>query len=155
MGIAIVRIELADWFMNEGRTRRLARQITNRAAMARGVIVLDEGLAGLAPALREANIKVVEIPPGTEDEVITQSYLPHRILVTKNRKPFLIWAPICEFGVVSLERLSVIDPSPCFAENKTAKLISEEISTNGLWQKGAMFLLELRDDGKHRLKPLE
>jgi hypothetical protein len=155
MGIATVRNELADWFMNEDRTRRLARQITNRAAMARGVIVLDEGLAGLAPALREANIKVVEIPSGTEDEVIIQSYLPHRILVTRNKKPFLEHAPICEFGVVSLEKLSSIDPSTSFADNKTAKLISREISRNELWSKGAKFLLELRDSGRHRLKPLE
>jgi hypothetical protein len=123
--------------------------------MARGVIVLDSNVVGLAAALREANIKVVEIPAGTPEAVVRHGYLPHRILVTSNAKDFLDDAPIHEFGVVSLEKLKSIDTSPSFANNATAQLISRGISGYGLWSRGAKFLLELRDDGNHVLTPLE
>ncbi len=135
--------------------RRLAKQIVDRSTMARGVIVLDETVAGLAAALREANIKVVEIPAGMTDAVIRQNYLFHRIVVTRNTKAFLDEAPIHEFGIVSLEGLNLIDAHLSFADNRTARLISHEISALGLWSKGARFLLELRDDGQHRLSFLE
>jgi hypothetical protein len=141
--------------MAESRRKRLAREFVGRSAMARGVIVFDENLAGLASALREANIKVVEIPAGTTDALIIQNYLFHRILVTKNTKDFLEQAPIHEYGIISLEGLSFVDASPSFAENKTARLISQAISKSKLWSRGAKFLLELRDDGKHRLSSLE
>lgn len=123
--------------------------------MARGVIVLDENVAVLAAALREANIKVVEIPAGTEDTLIIQNFLFHRILVTRNTRDFLEEAPIHEYGIISLEKLSFIDSSPAFSTNKTARLISQAISGYGLWAKGAKFLLELRDDGNHVLTSLE
>ena len=101
--------------MNEKRRQQMARQIVDRAAMARGVIVLDSNVVGLAAALREANIKVVEIPAGTPEAVVRHGYLPHRILVTSNAKDFLDDAPIHEFGIVSLEKLKSIDTSPSFA----------------------------------------
>jgi hypothetical protein len=137
------------------RAKRVAKQIVDCRAMARGVIVLGKDAAALAPALREANIKVVEIPAGTADSAIMQDYLPHRILVTRNAKGFMEWAPIHEYGIVSLEKLTSINPSPSFAANKTARLISQGISAYGLWAKGATFLLELRDDGEHELALLE
>lgn len=140
---------------DSNRTERMAKQIVDRSAMARGVIVLDENVAELAPALREANIRVVEMSAGTADAVIRQNYLFHRILVTRNAKDYLEEAPIHEYGIVSLEKLTFIDPSPSFATNKTARLISQVISAYGLWAKGAKFLLELRDDGKHELTSLE
>jgi hypothetical protein len=141
--------------MAESRRRRLVRQLVDRSAMARGVIVLDADLTGLTPALREANIKVVEIPPGTKDTLVVRNYLFHRVVVTRNTKDFLEDAPIHEYGIISLEGLTFIDMSPSFAENRTARLISQEISKKKLWSKGARFLLELRDDGKHRLSFLE
>jgi len=123
--------------------------------MARGVIVLDETVTGLATALREANLKVVEISAGMTDAVIRQNYLVHRIVVTRSTKAFLDEAPIHEYGIVSLEGLSSIDAHLSFADNRTARLISHEISALRLWSKGARFLLELRDDGQHRLSFLE
>ncbi len=71
------------------------------------------------------------------------------------RKEFVEEAPIHEYGIVSLEALSVIDMIPSFAANPTARLISQGISTYRLWSKGAKFLLALRDDGKHVLSVLE
>jgi len=141
--------------MNEKERQRLARQIVDRAAMARGVIVLDSNVVGLAAALREANIKVVEIPAEISEAVVRHGWLPHRILVTHDAKDFLNDAPIDEFGIVSLEKLKSIDTSPSFADNLTAQLISRGISGYGLWSRGAKFLLELRDDGNHVLTPLE
>lgn len=130
------------------------KQIVNRSAMARGVLVLDENVLGLAPALMEANIKVVKIPAGVKDAEIIQNYLYHRIIVTKNAKDFLEEAPVHEFGIISLEGLKFLDSSPSFSVNKTARLISQAISEYGLWTKGAKFLLELREDGKHVLREL-
>jgi hypothetical protein len=129
--------------------------MAKRAALARGVIVLDESVIGLASALREANIKVVEIPVGMTDVLIRQNYLYHRILVTTNTKDFVEEAPVHEFGIVSLENVKSIDPDPSFATNQTARLISRAISEHHLWSRGAKFLLELRDDGKHRFTLLE
>jgi hypothetical protein len=134
--------------------KRLAKQIVDRSRMARVVIVLDDTVAGLASALQEANIKVVEIPAGT-DALIRKNYLYHRIVVTRNTKDFVEEAPIHEYGIVSLEGLKFIDPDPSFVKNQTARLISRAISEYHLWSKGARFLLELRDDGKHRLSFLE
>ena len=42
----------------EDERRRLAEQIADRSAKARGVIVSDGNLAGLAAALREPNLTV-------------------------------------------------------------------------------------------------
>jgi hypothetical protein len=40
-----------DAFMVENQRRRLARQIVDRAGMARGVVVRDENVTAVAPAL--------------------------------------------------------------------------------------------------------
>jgi hypothetical protein len=135
--------------------KMLAQEIGARSAMARGVVVLDASVTGLAPALREANILVVAVPAGTEKEEIKSLYLPHRILLTGNPRAFLEDAPIYEYGIVSLAKLKSIDADRSYTRNRTARLVSKSLSTYGLWAKGAKFLLELRDDGRHRLKKLE
>jgi hypothetical protein len=141
--------------MVENRQKRLAKQIVDRAHRRRGCIVLDEGVAALASALWEANILVVELPAGMLDFRKQGLYLSDRILVTARPGVFIEEAPIHEYGIVSLEKLTSIDVSPSFADNTTARLISQAISAYGLWTKGAKFLLELRDNGRHVLNQLE
>jgi hypothetical protein len=66
-----------------------ARQIVDRAGMARGVIVLDADLKGLASALRGANIKVVMFPPSDRNQKSPEELLYHRIVVTKRPADFI------------------------------------------------------------------
>jgi hypothetical protein len=141
--------------MKEHLRKILAQEIVARSTMARGVVVLDQGVSGLASALREANILVVEVPEGMDREEIKALYLPHRILVTKNPRAFLEHALIHEYGIVSLAKLKSIDPDPSYTRNRTARRISKSLSAYGLWAKGAKFLLELRNNKKPKLKELE
>jgi hypothetical protein len=137
--------------MNEERRQRIARQIVQRSAIARGVLVVDEDVQALASALRGANIKVVVLPPETKDEKIKEELLYHRIMVTRNSADFIHDAPIHEYGVISLANLSVVDTAPEYAKNKTAQMISKALSDYNLWSKGAKFLLELRENDDHSL----
>lgn len=122
--------------------------------MARGVIVLDKGLFGLDPALRGANIKVVKSPSRFRDDVIKQLFLCHRIIATRKPAKFVQDAPVYEYGIVALDRLSCIDMASEYSRNKTVQLLSRALSQYGLWAKGAKFLLELHDDGYHVLTEL-
>ena len=138
----------------KGRIHRLAQHIVSRRAMARGVVVLDEDLCGLEPALTDANIMVVKPPPGMDGEEIRESLLSHRVIVTKNPAAFIDDAPVYEYGVIALNKLKAIDSAASYRKNKTVRLLSKAMSQYKLWAKGAKFLLELREDGRHRLEEL-
>lgn len=133
---------------------RVAERIISRATLARGVVVLDNGLFGLESALKEANILVVKLHPGISDDAIKEQLLPHRIIVTNNPADFVDDAPVHEFGVIALDQLAFIDSAPSFKENRTVRLLSRAMSQYHLWEKGAKFLLELHEDGKHQLHEL-
>lgn len=135
--------------------RSASKEIRDHSKLSRGVIVLDHDAAVLAPALRQANIIVFEYPAEAPTFDTLRDYLSHRIVVTRNPQAFVEEAPIHEYGIVSLQKLASIDPSPAFATNKTARLISRTLSRYRLWTKGAKFLLELQEDGDHNLVALE
>ena len=139
---------------SEARRKKLAEQIVARRAMARGVVVLDGDLFGLETALRAANIIVVKPPSGLCDDLMREQLLSYRIIVTSNPADFIQDAPVYEYGVIALDRLSFIDPAPEYSKNKTVQFISRAMSEYGLWAKGAKFLLELHDDGNHVLREL-
>jgi hypothetical protein len=124
--------------MNEERRQRIARQIVQRSAMARGVLVVDD-VQTLASALRGANIKVVVPPSGMKDEKIKEDLLFHRIIVTRNSADFIHDAPIHDYGIISLANLPFVDSTPEYAKNKTAQMISKALSDYSLWSKGAKF----------------
>ena len=132
----------------------MAKLILSRATMARGVVVLDENVGGLEPALREANILVIKPSDEISDDEIKAILLPHRIFVTNNPEDFILDAPAYEYGIIALNKLKFIDPSPTYRTNKTVQLISKAMSQYTLWVRGARFLLELREDGKHTLEEL-
>ena len=61
-------------------------------------------------------------------------------------------AAVYEYGVVSLGRLRVIDQEPTYEKNRTVQQISKALSHHGLWARGSRFVLELQEDGNHRLQ---
>jgi len=113
---------------SEERRKRLAKQIVSRRAMARGVVVLDENLFGLEPALRGRNIVVVKPASGMSDDLIKEQLLSHRIFITKNPADFIDDAPVYEYGIIALDKLSFIDTIPDSKKNRTVQLISTALS---------------------------
>jgi hypothetical protein len=140
--------------MRIGHNSTVAERIVARKAMARGVVVLDKSVRGLESALRDANILVVKPEARQPQEEIKKYLLPHRILVTTAPARFLLDAAVYEYGVLSLGKLKAIDTAPSYGQNKTVQLLSRAMSRYKLWVKGAKFLLELRDNGKHQLQEL-
>lgn len=125
-----------------------------KTAMARAVLVVDENVKSLAPALREANFRIVVPPEAMSDEDIKASMMSHRILVTKNTKDFLKDAPIFEYGIISLEALKFIDSDMTYKKNSTARMISEAISEFNLVSERGGFVLFLKPEGSHVFKKL-
>jgi hypothetical protein len=110
--------------------------------MARGVLVLDENLQQLQSELEGKNVHVIAVEPGTPDDKIIQTLLPHRVLVTRNLRDFILEAPVYEYGIISLEKLRFINPKT------TAQLISRVLSKRALWSKTKPWLLVFSADGK-------
>jgi len=102
----------------------------------------------------EANIIVVKPDGGLSDHLMKKLWLTHRIVATRTPADFIDDAPVYEYGVIALDRLSFIDPAPEYSNNKTVHLISRAMGDYGLWARGAKFLLELHDDGNHVLREL-
>lgn len=136
------------------RNSKIAEQILARRTLARGVVVLDKGLMGLEPALREANILVVKPRPGWSLADIKEWLLLHRIIITRDPRKFVHDAAVYEYGIIALDRLGSIDFSPSYRSNKTVRLVSQAMTRYKLWPEGAKFLLEIRADGKHHLQEL-
>lgn len=122
--------------------------------MVRGVVVLDKDLWELEPALRDANIMVVRPPAGLDDHELKHDVLSHRNMVTRKPARFIDDAPIHEYGIIALNKIKVIDAAPSYRKNKTVRLISKAMSRYKLWVRGAKFLLEIGEDGEHRLREL-
>lgn len=106
--------------------------------LSRGVIVVDETLASLAPFLRTRNIRVIVIPSGTGNETIKTVFLPHRILVTNQPERFQDDVSSFEYGLISMKGIKD-DPKAL------AKRISNEIVRRNLWPQKHGFILTLLD----------
>ena len=135
---------------NRDNLAGIAELILSRARLTRGVVVLDKDLWALESALKDANIHVIRLRPGWTKEQL----LSHRIVVTQNPDRFFYDAAVYDFGVIALNKLKHIDSDPSYKKNKTVRLLSRAMSRYKLWAKGAKFLLELRENGKHRLEEL-
>jgi hypothetical protein len=119
-------------------------------AMARGVIVVDENLEHIIPALKDLNIRVFTPPKGMDDETIKTVLLPHRIFVTNNLKDFKKDTIPYEYSIISTENISFKDPK------KLAKTISDALIEYELWSKRSYgFILHLHDSGKNRLEEIK
>jgi hypothetical protein len=129
----------------EFKSEKLAKYITG---MSRGVVVLDENLAGLESYLRDENIRVIIPESGLEDDKIKYQLLPHRILITNNSKDFIDDATSIEYGIIATENIKFKD------QKKFVKLISKAIIKFNLWAEGSGFLLVLHEDGKHEFNIL-
>jgi hypothetical protein len=119
-----------------------------RISMARGVLILDENVQVLKPALKELNIRVIVPKAGLSDDDIKEDLLPQRIFVTKNTTDFEDDVAAYEYGLVSLDALTFIDPQPS-GKNATAKMISSALSKFDAWSRRHGFILRLKPDGKH------
>ena len=119
--------------------------------MARGLVVLDENLWQLLKGLKDTGIRVIIPESGKSDKFIAEQILPNRTFITRNTKDFLAYALGNEIGIISLEGLSFIDPTPN-ASNTTVQILSKAIIEFSLWSRSSGFLLELKDNGKHILK---
>ncbi len=106
--------------------------------LSRGVIVVDETLASLAFSLQRRNIRVIVIPPETDDETIKTVFLPHRILVTNHPEHFEDDVSSFEYGLISTKGIKD-DPKAL------AKRISDEIVRKRLWPQQHGFILTLKD----------
>ncbi|MBI2372368.1 MAG: hypothetical protein HYV07_00075 [Deltaproteobacteria bacterium] len=116
-----------------------------KAAMARGYVVLDENLSALAPALRARNIRVIEPPSGTSDQDIKERFLPGRIFITNNVRDFEEDVSSFEYGLIAVQT-RFIDPTPG-AGNQTAKAISDAIQRHSLWALQRGFVVTVNDSG--------
>lgn len=116
-------------------------------AMPRGTVVVDENLANLAPFLEKKGIRVRLPPKGMSDEKIAEDYLPNRIFITNNSKDFVDMASEYDIGIIATENV-VKDPE------HLAKIISNAIKSYSLWGIRHGYVLVLKNDNKHSLKPL-
>lgn len=137
--------------------RQLIRYLADRGirtGMARGFLIIDENVDSLAPSLKEANFHV-RVPKKTmSDDEIKEDLLGNRVLVTKNTKDFIDDAPVYDYGIIALEGLKFIDPSPTYKTNTTARIISQAYRDFELHAERSGFVLYLKEDGKHVFKRL-
>lgn len=119
-----------------------------RHAMARGLLVLDENSAGLKTYIEDKNIKTVVVKPREDDPDIQRSYLPHRILVTKNSRHFLEGALIHEYGIIAYDNMT---DRP---NQDLADIISKAIIEHRLWSRAKPWICVLNKNGRHRFREL-
>ena len=131
------------------------KSASNKRAMARATLVVDENVSFLCPALKEAKFHVVSPQKGVQDHEIKRSLLVHRTLVTKNTKDFLSDAPVFDYGIIGLEGLAFIDADLTLEKNKTAQMISRAVSDFSLVSERSGYVLMLKPNGKHVFKRIE
>ena len=122
--------------------------------MARAVLVLDQGLDFLSPALKEASFIVVMADDGLADHESKQALLGQRIVVTQRTQDMIDDAPVHEYGIIGLDALPVVDRHPTYEANATVRMISRAITDFDLTAERSAFLVLLMPDGGHRFKRL-
>lgn len=130
------------------------KQGATKTGMARGFLIVDENVAFLEKPLEEANFHVATPDKGWDDTKIKKRLLGKRIIITKNTQDFLDDAPVYDYGIIGLEALPFIDPTPTYTKNETAKLISKAYGDFELHFEKTGFVLMLKPDGKHTFKRL-
>lgn len=118
--------------------------------MARGTVVVDENLTQIVPALKEANIHVIQPFSGLSDKQIAENLLVNRIFITRNTKDFLMYGAGLSIGIIGTEGLKFIDFNP--DNNETVQVISDAIIKYKIWSRHGGFYLELKDDGNHKFQ---
>jgi hypothetical protein len=135
----------------------LTRPLTelDRPVFARAVLVVDEGVACLAAALKEANFLVISVDSRIREDGFRRSLLSDRILVTASTPAFLEDAPIVEYGIIGLDALPAVDAVGTYKKNTTARMISTAFTKHCLVAKQYGFVLMLKPDGEHVFCRLE
>jgi hypothetical protein len=122
-------------------SKKMVSNVLEKFSMARGIVVLDENVAAISNALRNKNLRVLNVMPGMSDDSIKQTVLSGRIFITNNTQDFIYDAKTLEYGIISTE--GVRDKNP----DKLAQLISDAIIKHSLWAKKHSFLVRLTDIG--------
>jgi hypothetical protein len=132
------------------RKRDQARPVIG---MARGTVVVDENVRELIQALKLSNLHVFTPPQGMKDEDLAP-WVAGRILITKNPKDFIEYAPVYDFGIIALDKLKFIDPSPDNATNRTVRLINKALSQLNLFSRRTSFYCTLYDQRNAEVEDL-
>lgn len=120
---------------------KTVQNVIEKFSMARGIVVLDENISSISEALSDRNLRVLNIIPGMNDELIKQTVLSGRIFITNNSIDFIYDAKKLEYGIISTENVRDKDPE------KLARLISQAIVKHSLWSKKHGFIAMLSDSG--------
>jgi hypothetical protein len=133
---------------------KLKEALRRCVGMARGFVVLDENLFELKESLEKYNLHVVLPKPGMSDPDIAKAYLGGRILITKNSKDFIEFAPVYDFGIIALENVKYIDTAKDIS-NQTSKLISKILVRGKLWSRLGAFLVKVKANGSFDIEKLD
>ena len=118
--------------------------LLRKRKMARAVLVLDAGLASLAPHLKSKNFHVVTMPAGVLDAETKALFLCHRTLITRTPEAFKYDVPVLEY--------SLIDVSAVTADDATLASIISLAWTRFRLKSEGWFILRLRPDGDHKIE---
>lgn len=120
---------------------KTVQNVIEKFSMARGIVVLDENTNSISDALRDKNLRVLNVMPGMDDELIKQTVLSGRIFITNNSIDFVYDAKKLEYGIISTENIADKDPK------RLAQLISQAIIEHSLWAKKHGFIVRLSESG--------
>jgi hypothetical protein len=135
--------------------RFVTHETSSENRISRRVLVVDDDLEDLAPALVAANFRVVRASVSELSADELGSVLGQRVLVTRETQGHYInYAPIHEFGIIGLDALPHIDHSRDYATNATAQLLSRAFLEHKLASR-LSFVLLLHPEGLHAFHNLE
>jgi hypothetical protein len=76
------------------------------------------------------------------------------MLVTQSTAAFIDDAAVLDIGIIGLDALERIDPSPSVAANETARIISAAVADHSLTAERGGYILLLTSRGEHVFKRL-
>lgn len=118
----------------------------------KATIFIDENLYQLKDGLKDYGFKVILLEKGMSDEKIKE-LAEGWLILTKNEKDFIDDAKAFDYDIISIRTIKYIDTNKT-RKNSTVKKIADAIRYSGISLKKGNFLLEVFDNGKHRLQSL-
>lgn len=126
------------------RRQPISASFLRKRKMARAVLVLDAGVASLAPHLKSKNFHVITLPVGPLDTETKTLFLCHRTLITKTPQESQYDVPVLEYSLIDVTGVTVDDES-------LGDIISRAWTRFRLKSEG-WFILRLRPDGDHKIE---
>jgi hypothetical protein len=128
-----------------------------RKGSRRAVLVLDDSVSFLAPALRVANFWAFRAPPGVTlaDFAMRDILLARRILITRNAPDYLDDAPVLDFAIIGLDALPEVFTSDTYLGSATVKMLSRAVTRHRLASRPPAWITMLVPEGEHVFVTLE